>query len=54
VNKVYVELAPAAGAEALAESLSLLGEVRVAEPGERLKIFYPGFKVEVVGAEEPA
>ena len=52
-NKIYVELTPEADAELLAESLSLLGGVNVyaAEPGGRLKVFYPGFKVEVVGAE---
>jgi ABC-type antimicrobial peptide transport system permease subunit len=52
-NKVYVRLPPAADAEGLAESLSLLGGVNVyvAKPGERLKVFYPGFRVELVGAE---
>jgi ABC-type lipoprotein release transport system permease subunit len=52
-NKVYVELTPSANAEELAESLSLLGGVNVyvAEPGKQLKVFYPGFRVEVIGAE---
>ena len=52
-NKVYIELAPTANAEELAESLSLLSGVNVyvAEPSERLEVFYPGFRVEVVGTE---
>ena len=52
-NKVYVELSDRSRSDELAESLSVLGgyTVYVSEPGEIVRIYYPGTRLEIRGGE---
>ncbi|MEM0318193.1 MAG: FtsX-like permease family protein [Candidatus Nezhaarchaeales archaeon] len=52
-NKVYVKLTPESDSATLARVLSLLGNVNVyvAEAGKPTEIYYPGFRIEIVGLE---
>lgn len=52
-NKVYVELSDRSQSDGLAESLSVLGgyTVYVSEPGEIVRVYYPGTRLEIRGGE---
>ncbi|MEM1508377.1 MAG: ABC transporter permease [Thermofilaceae archaeon] len=52
-NKVYVELSDRFQSDELAESLSVLGgyTVYVSEPGEIVRVYYPGTRLEIRGGE---
>ena len=52
-NKVYVKLSPGANVSEIARLVSLLGgaSVYAVEPGKPVEVHYPGFKLEIRGAE---